>query len=272
MARHDTIDSIHLDDDTLTSVLRALKVTIPALDHLSETALRGARLGLLQRAAAEQLAHFTTTAPAEDVAAAQAATHSSVDPYVGAVVALSTAAEHLRSRLPVDGTSVFTQPGTPSTEDAGTGLLDAHASAALRAVEAAQAVLEQRRAPSHSAALRTADVADLAHRLATEAGELRSMHLDAALRAADVKDGVVESDDVTFSWQLEERTYSGTLENYAHDWKMAQGGGLFITPTVLTWSGVRHQVQVEETGRGEQVTYRLSVLGVEVETAVPGSV
>ncbi|MGY1548377.1 hypothetical protein [Streptomyces sp. MN6] len=270
MACHDTIDSIHLDDGTLTSVLQALQVTIPALDDLSETAWRGARLGLLQRAVNDQLAHFITTAPAEDVAAAQAATDRPVDAYVGADVALATAAAHLRSRLPVDDTSVFTQFGTPTTADASVGLLDA--SAALRAVEAAQALLEQRRAPSHSAALRTADVADLAHRLATEAGELRSMHLDAALRAADVKDGVVAPDDVTFSWQLDDRTYSGTLEDYVQDWKMAQTGGLFITQSVLAWSGVRHPVQVEETGRGEQVTYRLSVLGVEVDTAVPGSV
>lgn len=272
MARHDTIDSIHLDDDTLTSVLQALQVTIPDLDDLSENALRGARLGLLQRAVNDQLARFITTAPAEDVTTAQAATSRPVDAYVGADVALATAAAYLRSRLPVDDTSVFTQSGTPTTADASVGLLDAHASTALRAVEAAQAVLEQRRAPSHSAALRTADVMDLAHRLATEAGELRSMHLDAALRAADVKDGVVAPDDVTFSWQLDDRTYSGTLEDYAQDWKMAQVGGLFITQSVLTWSGVRHQVQVEETGRGEQVTYRLSVLGVEVDTAVPGSV
>src|SRR5690606_12637884 len=141
--------------------------------------------GLLQQAVAEQLAHFTATAPAEDVTAAQNAATGSVDPYVGADVALSTAAANLRSRLPVDDTSAFTQPGTPPTTDDSTGLLDAHASAALRAVEAAQALLEQRSAPSHSAALRTADVVDLAHRLATEAGELRSMHLDAALRAVD---------------------------------------------------------------------------------------
>lgn len=272
MARHDlptTIDSPHLDDATLTSVLKALKVTIPDLDHLSATAARGAQLGLLQRAARDQLAHFVTTAPAEDVAAAQAATFRKVDAYMGADAALATAAAHLRSALPVDGTSVFTQPSTPPAGDAGSRLLDAHASTALTAVEAAQTVLEQRRAPSHSAALRTASVVDLAHRLATEAGELRSMHLDAALAAADVKDGVVDPDEVTFSWQVEGRTVAGTLDEYARDWKTAHEGGLYITPSVLTWSGVRHQVQVEQTGRGDRATYRLSVLGVDVELTLP---
>ncbi|MFE7963475.1 hypothetical protein ACWDTQ_32565 [Streptomyces cellulosae] len=93
-------------------------------------------------------------------------------------------------------------------------------------------------------------------------------HLSATA-PADVKDGVVDQDEVTFSWQVEGRTVAGTLDEYARDWKTAHEGGLYITPSVLTWSGVRHQVQVEQTGRGDRATYRLSVLGVDVELTLP---
>ncbi|MGW7504344.1 hypothetical protein ACWGIR_22825 [Streptomyces albidoflavus] len=250
-----------LEETTLTA-LAELGVAAPDTTGHSDPARRAALLALLHRAVAAELHHATALVPAAEETTVWAALDSAAapgDPSELAALALRVAQEHLTASLPATDTTHFGQPSA-----AGRGRLEPHAEVALLAVEAAQTVLAQRDAPSHAAAYRTGGAADLARRLHEEATKLTNMHLDAALDAASRERDT--AGDLTFSWQVEGHTCGGDITDYARDWEKCRTNSLHITPTVLTWTGARHTVEVQQSGHSEAwLTYRLSVLGTVAE-------
>lgn len=63
----------------------------------------------------------------------------------------------------------------------------------------------------------------------------------------------------------------GTLADYAKAWEYAHYSGNHLSPTVLSWSGVHHPVQVVQTKRHDDyLYYELSANGETAHACIDG--